>query len=119
LKPTSNQIIKLRTQHYQGEPHPAARKAVISLSIASLFPPSSTTTTSSSSSSGPSESEVQAHKFKLLAGPRWDSIKNEIKISCELFPNVKMNEKWCSDTLDKLIAQAKVRVLALIYFIFP
>lgn len=109
MKPTSNQIIKLRTQHYQGEPHPAARKAVISLSIASLFPPSSTTTTSSSSSSGPSESEVQAHKFKLLAGPRWDSIKNEIKISCELFPNVKMNEKWCSDTLDKLIAQAKVR----------
>lgn len=102
VKPSKNQIIQLRTQHYQGEPHPADRKATITLSIAALFP-----------SSSPNSAQ-HSHKFKLLAGPRWDSLKNEFKISCELFPTVKMNEKWCSDTLDKLLVEAKVSLFSLV-----
>lgn len=86
-------MLKLRTQHYQGEAHPASRKVVLTAAIGSL----------------PLSSPAALHKFKLIAGPRWDSSKDELKISCELFPVGSMNEKWCSDTLDKMIAAAEVR----------
>lgn len=97
LKPLPTQMIRVRHQHYQGEAHPAARKVVISFSVDSL----------------PLSSEAAKHKFKLLAGPRWDSEKGEVKIGCELFPLDTMNEKWCSDTLDKMMAEAEVRLISL------
>ncbi|KAM0792276.1 hypothetical protein ACM66B_004967 [Microbotryomycetes sp. NB124-2] len=89
--PTKRQMIKLRRQHYQGEDHPAARKVNITFTVAQL----------------PLSSDKARHKFKLLAGPRWNSLTDEVKIACELFPTDKMNEKWCSDTLDKMIAEAE------------
>ena len=33
-----------------------------------------------------------------------------IKLSCENFPEPGMNLKWASDTLDRLIAEANVRL---------
>lgn len=41
------------------------------------------------------------------AGKAATEDEGEFKLSCELFPNDKMNEKWCSDTLDKLLAAAR------------
>lgn len=86
-------MIKVRHQHYQGEAHPADRKVSITFPVARL----------------PLSSDAARHKLKLIAGPRWDSVRDEIKISCELFPTDKMNEKWCSDMVDRMIVEAEVR----------
>ncbi|KAI5475401.1 hypothetical protein MNV49_001469 [Pseudohyphozyma bogoriensis] len=91
VPPTARECIKVRRQHYQGEAHPADRKASIQFSVSSL----------------PLKTDAARHKFKLLAGPRWNSVTDEVKISCELFPNPNMNEKWCSDVLDKMIKEAE------------
>ncbi|KAK4053775.1 37S ribosomal protein S24, mitochondrial [Microbotryomycetes sp. JL201] len=89
--PSKRQMIRLRRQHYQGEQHPASRKVDITVSVADL----------------PLSSDNARHKFKLIAGPRWNSLTDEVKIACEQFPTDKMNEKWCSDTLDKMLAEAE------------
>ncbi|BGP53964.1 hypothetical protein JCM8202_002961 [Rhodotorula sphaerocarpa] len=114
--PTAKQIVRVRHQHYQGEDHPAARKVVLTVPVAAL----------------PLKTPAAVHKLQLLAGPRWEpplpeafrarSFKGKersfpllpegkedqgtLKIACELFPASRMNEKWCSDTLDKLLAEA-------------
>ncbi|KAA1106714.1 hypothetical protein PGTUg99_013015 [Puccinia graminis f. sp. tritici] len=61
------------------------------------------------------------HKFKLLSGKRWfeSEIRSEfdmsdhhgdphglVKISCDDYSTAQMNQKWCSDTLDRLIKEA-------------
>lgn len=95
--------------HYQGEPHPVTAKRVIVAAVDRL----------------PLNNEAALHKFLLLAGPRWsptpprdggvsqlDSWGNGyIKISCENFPKPSQNLKWASDTLDKLIDEANVRLI--------
>ncbi|KPV75950.1 uncharacterized protein RHOBADRAFT_35717 [Rhodotorula graminis WP1] len=101
--PSSKAVVRVRHQHYQGEPHPASRKVTISAPVASL----------------PLDSPAARHKFKLLAGPRWTPAlpgaaarqqqaqdEGEVKLACEMFPSERMNEKWCSDTLDKLVNEA-------------
>ncbi|GAA5900357.1 mitochondrial 37S ribosomal protein mS35 RSM24 [Sporobolomyces salmoneus] len=91
----STHFIQVRHQHYQGESHPASRKISIIVPLSSL-----------------SLTPSQLHKFKLLAGPRFTPStdgpgEGTFKLSCELYPSEKMNEKWCSDTLDKLLSEAK------------
>lgn len=95
--------------HYQGEPHPADVKRVIVVPVDSL----------------PLKDEAALRKFILLAGPRWSPVpptdggvsgldnwgNGYIKISCEDFPRPSQNLKWASDTLDKLIEEANVRVI--------
>ncbi|KAM0754025.1 hypothetical protein T439DRAFT_298514 [Meredithblackwellia eburnea MCA 4105] len=90
-KPSPSQVIKVRHQHYQGEQHPADRKVTVQFKVQDL----------------PLSSDSVRHKFKLLAGPRWNAITDEVKISCELYPTDLMNEKWCSDTIDRLIEAAE------------
>lgn len=102
-KPKADQFIQLRSQHYQGEPHPASRKIVLVAPLSKL----------------PLTTPAALHKFKLIAGPRWDSWEDTIKISCELFPVGEMNEKWCSDTLDKIIAQAQVSLVPFLLLVDP
>ncbi|KWU46479.1 hypothetical protein RHOSPDRAFT_15122 [Rhodotorula sp. JG-1b] len=112
--PSAREVVQVRHQHYQGEDHPAARKVVLTVPVASL----------------PLKTPAAVHKLQLLAGARWEppvpealrlkSYKGKerslapegkedqgtLKIACELFPASRMNEKWCSDTLDKLLAEA-------------
>ncbi|KAF9131423.1 37S ribosomal protein S24, mitochondrial [Mortierella sp. GBA39] len=45
--------------------------------------------------------------FLLLVGSRYNPVNNEIKMSCEKFQDRSQNFKWLSDTLDKLINEAK------------
>ncbi|KDN46816.1 hypothetical protein K437DRAFT_256091 [Tilletiaria anomala UBC 951] len=134
--PSESSILRFRFQHYQGEPHPVARKVVLDVSIPSLF------------ASGALQSKQARRKFLLLAGERWDPTKDvrvvqlgdksigeeqqrraadgrqhekypladeeevlergqgSLKISCETFPNERQNMKWCSDVLDKMIFHA-------------
>ncbi|KNZ60102.1 hypothetical protein VP01_160g10 [Puccinia sorghi] len=67
------------------------------------------------------ESGEAMHKFKLLSGGRWYATEGRsewdmsshdgdpegmVKISCDDYGSLWMNQKWCSDTLDRLIAEA-------------
>ncbi|GAA5862254.1 hypothetical protein JCM8547_007784 [Rhodosporidiobolus lusitaniae] len=96
--PSPSHSIQVRHQHYQGEPHPASRKVTVNVPVSSL--------------SSALKTPEARHKFKLLAGPRWTPAlegqegEGSVKIGCELFPSERMNEKWCSDTLDKLLKEA-------------
>lgn len=97
--PKGSDIIKLRTVYTLGQPdHPGSRKAVITLSIKDLV----------SKGDKLLQSKQSQHKFKLLAGQRWDPKDDSLKISCDDFPTFNMNAKWCSDVLDSLIAEARV-----------
>jgi len=91
---SSTHFVQVRHQHYQGEAHPASRKVSIVVPVSNLR-----------------LNPQELHRFKLLAGPRFTPGQGEgegsFKLSCELYPNDKMNEKWCSDTLDKLLSEAK------------
>lgn len=92
LKPRPESFIRVRHQHYQGELHPASRKVDISFQIDSV----------------PLSSPAARHKFALLCGPRLNHATGEVKIACERFPTEQMNEKWCSDVLDKMVKEAEV-----------
>jgi small subunit ribosomal protein S35 len=91
--------------------------------------------------SGRLNSSIAARKkLLLLAGVRWDPMGEEvkyqderrtlekvaiekgvgqIKISCERYPEERMNLKWCSDTIDKLIEEANVSQKLLWWCRFP
>ncbi|KAG0307826.1 37S ribosomal protein S24, mitochondrial [Dissophora globulifera] len=89
--PTKTQILRFRTSTYIGESnHPAARKVVLTVDTQSL-----------------PLTNPELHKFLLLVGPRYDPVKEQIKMSCEKFQDRSQNFKWLSDTLDKLIDEAK------------
>lgn len=119
VPPSKEQVIAVRHQHYQGEEHPSSRRISIRVPVSAL----------------PLSSPEALHKFKLLAGARWHpplppSLKHPIEnkswkvhqgekdegvfeMSCDVFPYDRMNEKWCSDTLEKLLNEANVRFLPL------
>ncbi|KAG0227004.1 37S ribosomal protein S24, mitochondrial [Actinomortierella wolfii] len=89
--PTKSQILKFRTMTYIGEPnHPASAKVVMTVKTGDL-----------------PLTDPEMHKFLLLAGPRYNPHTQEIKMSCERFQERSQNLKWLSDTLDKLIDEAK------------
>lgn len=61
------------------------------------------------------------HRIKLLAGSRWtaprlrspfdthdhyDDPHGSVTIACDKYPNRAMNERWCSETVDRLLAAA-------------
>jgi small subunit ribosomal protein S35 len=122
--PAKDAILRLRSLHYQGEAHPATRKAVLTVKVSDLF------------ESGKLTSEAARRKLLLIAGARWDPLEQQppdqssehgfhlhaehsqieklalasgvgtIKISCERFPHERMNIKWCSDTVDKMLREA-------------
>ncbi|KAG0379735.1 MAG: mitochondrial ribosomal subunit protein-domain-containing protein [Linnemannia gamsii] len=89
--PANTQILRFRTTTYIGEAnHPAAPKVVMTVDTKSL-----------------PLTNAELHKFLLLVGSRYDPVKEEIKMSCEKFQDRSQNFKWLSDTLDKLINEAK------------
>lgn len=105
--PTDARPLVIRSIHYAGEQHPARLKRVIVVPVARL----------------PLKDKHAIHKLKLLAGVRWtpeapadaglSPAEKElehgfIKISCEDFPRARMNLKWISDTIDRLVAEANV-----------
>ena len=83
---------------YFGEPHPANNKVVLSLSIPSLH-----------------LSQAEGHKFRLLAGPRWDSESDVFKLACDKFETREENAKWCDETLAKLIGESKVSLTVCLF----
>lgn len=75
---------------YIGEEHPNSKKVVLSLKTADL---------------GLGEREL--HKFRLLASTRYDYTNDEFKMSSDRYPEPQQNAQYLSDTLNKLIKEAK------------
>lgn len=65
----------------------------------------------------PLKTPEAVHKFKVLAGPRWDSHLEEFTLSSDRFASKEENAKWCSDTLDRLLSEAHVCILVIFYAI--
>lgn len=125
--PASN-ILTFQFTHYQGEPHPGARKVVLHAAIRDLF------------DADVLKTPEAKHKFLLLAGARWTPARPDVvrelnvaqqagsaamaqaylelplgtlKIGCSQFPHETQNMKWCSDVLDRMLVEAHVRMLLL------
>lgn len=97
VKPPSD-CLQVKTVHYfSNRQHPHSRKAVVSVKLRDLV-----------EGANKLDNAQKLHKFKLLAGPRYDPDSDSFKISSEQFPTTQMNLKWCSDAIDRLIAAAEV-----------
>ncbi|ODV85842.1 hypothetical protein CANARDRAFT_7205 [[Candida] arabinofermentans NRRL YB-2248] len=82
--------VTYRYTSYLGDVHPADRKVVVSLKVADL-----------------NLSSVESHKFKLLAGVRYDNTTDVFKMSSEKFLEPAQNASFLSDILDELITESK------------
>lgn len=82
--------LKFRFTSYMGEEHPAEKKVVVTFSPSNL---------------GLTDNEK--HKLCLLAGPRYDYQKDEVKMSSVLFEEPAQNMKYLSGLVDTLIHKAK------------
>lgn len=51
--------------------------------------------------------EKEAHKFKVLAGVRYDASKDLLKMSCDRFDQPLQNTRYLSDVLSSLIKESK------------
>lgn len=121
--PPASHIATYKFTHFQGEPHPASAKVVLTLDIGQLW------------ASKTLSSPIALHKFLLIAGARWqppspawveqwnaaraEPAKLEalvqsghlgtLKMASDTYPHESQNMKWCSDTLDAMIQAAQVR----------
>ncbi|ODV97887.1 hypothetical protein PACTADRAFT_37907 [Pachysolen tannophilus NRRL Y-2460] len=86
----STKPVTYRYTTYLGESHPAERKVVLSLKVKDL-----------------GLDGRQEHKFKLLAGVRYDYQTDCFKMSSERYPEPAQNARFLSDTLNRLLAESK------------
>lgn len=89
--PTAATPVRFRYTTYLGETHPAEKKVVCTFNPHAV----------------PDMTEQQADKLIKLLGPRYDSVKKEAKLSCELHPTMAQNKRYIGDLLEKLVDEAK------------
>lgn len=75
-----------------GEYHPAEKKVVVEFSPADF-----------------GLNHMQQLKLKKLAGVRYNPEKEVIKMSCESFEHQAQNKRHLAETVEQLIAEARVR----------
>lgn len=90
IPPSEDRILQFRFTTFFGEDHPSASKVVMRVDVRKL---------------GLGEGELL--KLKKLAGSRIDHNTQILKMSSERFNDPAQNRKYLSDTLDKLIKEAK------------
>jgi hypothetical protein len=90
--PSADMILKFKSHTYLGEGHPVERKVVLSVKVEDL-----------------KLTDSEKHKFLLLSGSRYNVNTEELVMSSERFPHRRQNKKFLVDTLNKLIAESKVR----------
>lgn len=73
-----------------GESHPGERKVTVHFKLSDL-----------------SLSAEESHKFKLVAGPRYDHKTDIFLMSCDRYLEPAQNATFLSDVLDDLIAESK------------
>ena len=99
--PPSSNVVKVQTIYHPAEPnHPASRKAVIMVHAHAI-----------QTGTGYLDKPLARRKFRILAGSRFDPTTDSVKISCDRFPTLSMNQKWCSDALDRLVKESEVRIV--------
>lgn len=97
--PSSKQVVNVQTLYHPADPnHAASKKAVITVTANAI-----------QTGTGRLDEALARRKFRILAGSRFDPRTDSVKISCDRFPTLSMNQKWCSDALDRLIKEAEVR----------
>lgn len=74
-----------------GETHPAEKKIVLEFCTRDL----------------PDLTEAQRIKLIKLVGPRYNPIKDIVKMSCEMFETQAQNKRYLGDLVDTLMAEAK------------
>ncbi|ODV90115.1 hypothetical protein CANCADRAFT_17492, partial [Tortispora caseinolytica NRRL Y-17796] len=84
--------IIIRTTTYMGRKHPSEPKVVLNVDL-------------NSKELGLDDDSI--HYMKLLAGQRYDPVKNMIRISCERFTESAQNREWVFDKFRKLYSEAK------------
>lgn len=90
--PRANQPLRFRYTSYMGEYHPAEKKVVVEFSPQDF-----------------GLAKVQEDKLRKLAGPRYNPVKDTIKMSCESFEHQAQNKRYLAELVEKLVAEAKVR----------
>lgn len=90
VPPAGDQVLQFRYTTYFGEDHPSASKVVLEVDIRKL-----------------ALQKAEMTKLMKLAGPRVDHSTYVLKMASERFLDPAQNKKYLSDTLDKLIAEAK------------
>lgn len=89
--PQEGKPVTYKYTTYLGEEHYAANKKVtLTLQVADL-----------------GLGEKETHKFRVLAGVRYDGSKDQFKMSCERFDEPLQNTRYLSDVLSTLIKESK------------
>lgn len=88
--PNKDEILQFRYTTYFGEDHPAASKVVLEVNLNDL-----------------QLDEATLIKLMKIAGTRVNHDTMRLKMASERFTDPAQNKKYLSDTLDKLIAEAK------------
>lgn len=94
--PSADQPLRFRYTSYMGEVHPAEKKVVVEFSPADF-----------------GLTDQQQLKLKKLAGVRYNPKKEIIKMSCESFEHQAQNKRHLAETVEQLIAEARVRLHSL------
>lgn len=90
--PSADQPLRFRYTSYMGEYHPAEKKVVVEFSPADF-----------------GLTDLQQLKLKKLAGTRYNPEKDVIKMSCESFEHQAQNKRYLAETVEQLVAEARVR----------
>jgi small subunit ribosomal protein S35 len=89
--PTKSQPLRFRYTTYFGEDHPAESKVVLEFSPLDI-----------------ALEDVERNKLIKIVGSRYNPETRIVKMSCEMFEHQAQNKRYLSDTLDKLLKEAKV-----------
>lgn len=87
---TDKQVVKMRYTTYMGETHPAESKVVATFKTSQLK----------------DLTPEQLHKLRLLAGTRYDPEQDEVKISCNSFPEAAQNATYIGTLLRNLLTES-------------
>lgn len=89
--PKKESPVVYKYTRFIGEAHPGEKKVSLQLKLSDL-----------------SLSSEEEHKFKLIAGPRYDHQTDIFLMSCDRYLEPAQNASFLSDVLDDLIAESKV-----------
>ncbi|KAJ1914746.1 37S ribosomal protein S24, mitochondrial [Mycoemilia scoparia] len=91
IPPTEKQALRFKTtKHYGINPHPGDKRVTLTTKVSKL-----------------GLTNAQKHKFLLLVGPRYNPATDELKMTEDKAQTIMENKKLLSDTLDRLLAEAK------------
>ncbi|KAK9469833.1 mitochondrial ribosomal subunit protein-domain-containing protein [Lipomyces arxii] len=92
------EVFKFRYTSFLGQTHKAESKVVVEANVDEI---------KSTYFGQDQDSDKRLHKFKVIAGQRYNPTTNKFKMSSENFPNSVQNKKYLVDTLKRLLSESK------------